>query len=136
MPSVGFSVGNGTLQIVKSSEEMEAGMKILSSGQRSLMEQGIEDVKQDEGDENLLYKDIIDPSRQGLASDLQESYNFAKNFLQALTIRLNYFKQYEKWKNKAILNMQVQRLATIRKDTSYQIAIDSFLKAFGGYGHQ
>ena len=69
-------------------------------------------------------------------SDLAAGYNHGQQFLYALTYRIHNLKKYEKVKNKVILNQQVQRLTTIRKETSYQMAVDSFLAAFGNQGYQ
>ena len=48
--------------------------------------------------------------------------------LQYLTYRIDYLQQNERYKQKVNLQQQVRRLAMIRRDTSYNVAVMAFMK--------
>ena len=48
--------------------------------------------------------------------------------LQYLSYRIDFLQQNEKFKQQMTLHQQVKRLAMIRKDTSYNVAVMAFMK--------
>ena len=82
-----------------------------------------------DADSKLYYRDLpaVDMG-QTRAQRLAAAFVQNTKLLAYLTYRIDYLQQSEKFKRRVDLQQQVTRLAMIRKDTSYNVAVMAFMR--------
>ena len=86
-----------------------------------------------DADSELYYCDLLAENDGGRTRAQRMAAGFVQNMklLAYLTYRIDHLRQSEKFKRRVNLQQQVRRLAMIRKDTSYNIAVMAFMKRQG-----
>ena len=82
-----------------------------------------------DADSKLYYRDLSAADMgQTRAQRLAAAFVQNTKLLAYLTYRIDYLQQSEKFKRRVDLQQQVTRLAMIRKDTSYNVAVMAFMR--------